>query len=218
MRFCYKARRFIDDGGSPHAAALIDNEQHLSWEELAAHCDLAVQTLQAAPAGVPVIIHGHQQVDSIVWQLACLTQNHPFVPVKSNTPAIQLARIEQQLGIGLRVDIARNRVQQFQHGKPMPLGKQALACLIFSAGSTGEPKDATVSQKALSAFSQRLQTVPLCSTQPTYLNLTLRSFEDSLLTVVSALSRGGQLILTENQTAASLEASRQHSANFSCQI
>ncbi|MCV6614635.1 MAG: AMP-binding protein, partial [Cellvibrionaceae bacterium] len=206
--FCFSQNAFVGSSEANDRLALIGEDVSYSWFEL----EQRVNQCRLQIAGFtgdqprPVVLHGQQEADFIAYILACLELGICYVPVDRSTPVARKQQIKQQLGAGLWVEVSSNQCYHF--GEKLLFASDLLgqiAYIVFTSGSTGEPKGVVIPTRGLAHFSQwlkdfeKLQVLAQGPTQSgrraVYGNMSLFGFDLSMLAWVPALANGQCLVL-----------------------
>ncbi|MBK5550281.1 amino acid adenylation domain-containing protein, partial [Pseudomonas sp. TH03] len=159
---------------TPHALALIFNEQHLSYAQLNAQANQLARVLLQHGVGPEVLvgIAVERSTQMIISLLAVLKAGGAYVPLDPEYPAERLgAMIEDS---GLRVLLTQSHLaaalptaagvtvlslDQLDYptqtdNLPERSGPQNLAYVMFTSGSTGRPKGVGITHSALTRHAQ----------------------------------------------------------------
>lgn len=125
----------------PDDIALIDDEGTLTWSELGVLVDAHPQPASS----VRVVLEPHPDRASIVAILAALQRGNPLVLLHPNASDSQKARRRERTGAGEANDPL---------DEDLPVPNEAPLALAFTSGTSGEPKIAILSRRAMIAAAE----------------------------------------------------------------
>jgi D-alanine--poly(phosphoribitol) ligase subunit 1 len=143
-------RAALRDPASPQQLAITGSDETLSWLQLsAAVMDWAERYQRCKPIeGTPVVLYGHQQAEFAVAIYSCLLHNIPYIPVDCIYPQERLREICSLASVPYYYDVAtRQFIATGEAGKV--LEEQDLAYIMFTSGSTGEPKGVQIGRESV---------------------------------------------------------------------
>ena len=119
------------------------------------------------------LIAGTQSIEEyrLIWQ--CLCNGKPFLPLNPKFPPERISQIQQTI----------------DHANLPP----DLAYLIFTSGTTGEPKGIPITGQQLSDYSATLQSILQINNNDKVLQLGDLSFDISIMAMLMAWPQGAQL-------------------------
>jgi amino acid adenylation domain-containing protein len=205
---------------SPQAIALVFGDQRLTYRELNARANQLARILhqQGVRPGDRVGLHVQRSVEMIVGLLAILKVGAAYLPLDPASPPERLRTILNEASPALVLCDERGgeRVRQLPYPhRLLPsvsavasaedpgnfssgATPQHLAYLMFTSGSTGQPKGIAVPHRAI----VRLVCHPnYCHIGPedTFLQFAPLAFDASTFEIWGCLLHGAQLVLFEGQ-------------------
>ncbi|MDR3397394.1 MAG: AMP-binding protein [Pandoraea sp.] len=203
MRFDFERLAFVDVAQAPDAPAVIDTQGTLTWAELQVATDqwMADATVAGVLPDVPLVISGHKESVFLVAMLGCLRLGTPFVPVDVINPAQRIARIGELVQAGLCFDAQADVFVPTGHNVAM-LTERGLAYIMFTSGSTGDPKGVQIGRDSVALFAGWIRDDVKPGTAPAFMDQMLFSFDFSLFNWVGALATGGCCVLCPREIIA----------------
>lgn len=206
MRFDFDHGRFVDHAHAPHAAALHDADGVMDWAELERATQAWMTRAQAAGVlpGHALVISGHKQAAFVVAMLGCLQMGVTYVPVDTINPPARLQRI---IGLVHAVAVYDAAADTFGPGAAAPraLTVPGLAYIMFTSGSTGDPKGVQIGRDSVALFTGWIRDCLALGEAPAFLNQMLFSFDFSLFDLCGALGLGGCCVLCPREVIADSE-------------
>ena len=203
MRFDFDQRCFIDTDNGQTLPAGTDARQTLSWQALHDEVDAWIDQARRAgvQAGVPLVIVGHKEAGFLVAMLGCLMLGVPFVPVDAINPVERQRRIVDIVRAAVIHDAASG---SFAAGcaDPAPLAEPDIAYIMFTSGSTGDPKGVQIGTDSLALFAGWIRDCLTLGPAPAFMDQMLFSFDFSLFNVAGALVTGGSCVLCAREIIA----------------
>ncbi|WAI83615.1 MULTISPECIES: D-alanine--poly(phosphoribitol) ligase [Achromobacter] len=201
MRFDLKTFQFVDTGMSPDALAVGAVDRSLSWAQLRAEAHAWAENARkhgAAP-DVPVAIYGHKEASFFVAMVGALLIGAPFVPVDTIYPVERLRRIVEIVCAAAVYDAAAGT---FTQGEGAVLAERGLAYVMFTSGSTGDPKGVQIGRESVGLLGDWMQGSFGLGEAPVFMNQAPFSFDLSMYEVFGTLASGGACLLNAREQIA----------------
>ncbi len=208
----------------PDAAAVVFEDQVVTYGELNARANQLAHYLRSLGAGPEVLvgIFLESSVERIVAQLGVLKSGAAFVPLDTKFPAERLRLMlddtrmpllitERRLALDfvqqakplrtVYLDDERDSIAQQSAENPSPAaGPENLAYAIYTSGSTGKPKGVLIEHRSLSNVTAVLARDFRVQPESRILQFFSFSFDPSVLDVHIALSSGATLCLASKES------------------
>ena len=148
MRFDLKTFQFVDSARAPDALAVVGADRSLTWAQLRDEATAWADEARAhgAAPDVPVAIYGHKEASFFVAMVGALLVGAPFVPVDTIYPPERLRRIVEIVRAAAVYDAA---ARGFEPGEGAELAERGLAYVMFTSGSTGDPKGVQIGRESV---------------------------------------------------------------------
>ena len=187
----------IDHWGkmTPDRAAYISGGRTLTYGELCRRSDvLAARLAGSLPEKSPVVVLGHKEPELLIAYLGVIKSGRAYVPVDTAVPSHRIERIVAASGAPLT--LSPEKVVELSDGPgpapPWRLGIDDHYYIMFTSGSTGEPKGVPITYGCLQSFLRWILAEHAFEEgREVYLNVVPYSFDVSLMDTYPALVTGG---------------------------
>ena len=198
----------IDHWGrtTPDRVAHISGGRSLTYGELLRRSDaLAARLAATLPPKAPAVVLGHKEPELLVAYLGAIKSGRAYVPVDTAVPAQRVERIVAASGAG--ITLTPETVPALSDGRePAPgltLDTDDHYYIMFTSGSTGEPKGVPITYGCLQSFLRwTLGEHPFEEGREVFLNVVPYSFDVSLMDTYPSLVTGGTVVsVTKDELA-----------------
>ena len=218
----------------PQAEALRCGTVGLTYEQLNQQANQLARYLQkqGVTPGTLVGLCLERSPEMIISLLAILKAGGAYVPLDPGYPAARLNQLITQTGVQPIITRKKERdrlppenvcilvdeeercfAQQSDQNLDVTISAEAVAYVLFTSGSSGQPKGVAISHRAIGRTVQGANYLRLDETV-CMLGLAPLAFDASTLEIWGSLANGGRLVL-EAQNLPSLEAIKQTIQTYS---
>jgi D-alanine--poly(phosphoribitol) ligase subunit 1 len=216
MYFDLAANEFKEIDRDPAKLAFGCADRELTWQQLKDLSDKICSLLEQTniPEGAPVIIYGEKETLFIAAILACYRKKLPFIPIEPSLPAKRIENIILQSGAQLgilcgnssdapQLSISINSDLEIVGQSTFETVHPDSAYILFTSGSSGEPKGVIVTRENLISFASWFCKNFPVSHETEFINQASLLFDISLADVFGTLHTGGSAVFNSSSQVAS---------------
>ncbi|MFG2169752.1 non-ribosomal peptide synthetase, partial [Micromonospora chersina] len=185
----------------PSLVAIIDGDQHTTYQQLAENSDQLAHRLHALgiTTGHLVALHMPRNTDLITAMLAVLKTGAAYLPIDITTPPARVTQLLHDAHPSIvltNLDIPDAPTTTL----PTPLPDQP-AYLIYTSGSTGNPKGVLVPHRNLTALITATTREYQFGPHDTWTLFHSPAFDFAVWEIWGPLLTGGRLVITDHTTS-----------------
>ena len=182
---------------APERLAHVSGERSLTYADLLRRSDaVASELMRALPDDQsPVAVLGHKEPELLAAFLGAIKAGHPYVPIDTALPPHRIERIVDLSGA--RLTLTPDLVGALPDGDgpftPRRLAPADPFYIMFTSGSTGEPKGVVITLGCLTSFLAWMVEEQAFGPGETFLNVVPYSFDVSWMDTYVSLITGGTI-------------------------
>jgi D-alanine--poly(phosphoribitol) ligase subunit 1 len=183
---------------APEAIAHLSGDKTLTYGELRGRSDglASYLTKRFSDDRRPIAVLGHREPEMLIAFLGAVKSGRPYVPIDIALPQTRIDQILASSNAALT--LTPDQIRQFsasELGAPaIPVEKNEPFYILFTSGSTGEPKGVIITLACLEHFiSWMLAEQQFSKRVEVFLNQAPFSFDLSVMDLFCSLATGGTL-------------------------
>lgn len=238
MRFNFFTNAFIELEQKAEKLAISGSDKDSTWAEAKAIVDRYIENFQELkiPKGNPVILYGHKEHLFPLAMLACMQYDLPYIPIDKIYPQERVKKIMEISGAQLLINCGKYEIDaklpviidhhlNLRVQSPVDYSKgltysetDPLRYILFTSGSTGEPKGVQITRSSLLSFCEWIQSDYPFSPDDVFLNQSLFTFDVSLYDLLGAFMSGGSMLLIDSDIMKDVDRLFGKLKNYGCSV
>ncbi len=238
MKYNFHSKEFVETGSIPDKLAIAGSDGDIDWNTLKIKVEkLSFELMQLAiPTGHPVLIYGHKEHLFPVAILACIHSSMTYIPIDKIYPLDRIKKIMEITGTQILINCSNNTLElEFAatinpkletivafppdyNNRIYGSSIEPLQYIMFTSGSTGEPKGVQISYKSMLSFVDWAVRDFGFSVNDVFMNQAPFTFDVSLCDILNSMALGGTLVLTSNDIVKDQNAFLNRIAFYRCSV
>ena len=183
---------------APEAIAHVSGDRTLTYSELRRSSEglAAYLTKRFGNDRRPIAVLGHREPEMLIAFLGTVKSGRPYVPIDTALPQTRIDQILASSNAALT--LTPDQIRHFSTGASLvsttPVEKNAPFYILFTSGSTGEPKGVIITLGCLEHFiNWMIAEQQFSKGAEVFLNQAPFSFDLSVMDLYCSLTTGGAL-------------------------
>lgn len=238
MIYNFNQKKFTETAILRNKLAIVGSDSEIDWNTLQIKTEKLVEIFLQIdiPSGHPVIIFGHKEYFFPLAILACIHSNTTYIPIDKIYPIERIKKIIELTGsqilincsdVNLEIEIAvtinadftikNNYTPNFQN-RIYGDSSDPLQYIMFTSGSTGEPKGVQITQSSILSFLNWALHDFGFSCNDVFLNQAPFTFDVSLCDILNSFAHGGTLVLSSTEIVKNQETFFNRLIQYKCSV
>ena len=238
MKYNFKTKQFSEIEILSKKLSIAGSDKDISWETLKLKTEQLASVFKeiGIPKGHPIIIYGHKEYLFPLAILACIHSNTTYIPIDKIYPIERIKKIVEITGsqiiincsnevldieFAVNIDSAFTPIFNFNpdySNKIYETLDDPLQYIMFTSGSTGEPKGVQITQNSILTFLDWANKDFGFSADDVFMNQAPFTFDVSLCDILNSFSLGGTLVLTSSEIVKNQEVFFNRLIFYNCSV
>ncbi len=238
MKYNFKTKQFTEIDVLSKKLSIAGSDKDIDWETLKLKTEQLTAVIHKIdiPKGHPVIIYGHKEYLFPIAILACIHSNTTYIPIDKIYPIERIKKIIEITGsqiiincsneildikFSVNIDSTLNLIFNFNPDYSKKIHETIedhLQYIMFTSGSTGEPKGVQITQNSILTFLDWANKDFGFTAEDVFMNQAPFSFDVSLCDILNSFSLGGTLVLTSSEIVKDKEVFFNRLISYNCSV
>jgi len=238
MKYNFKTKQFSEIEILSKKLSIAGSDKDIAWETLKLKTEQLASVFKeiGIPKGHPIIIYGHKEYLFPLAILACIHSNTTYIPIDKIYPIERIKKIVEITGsqiiincsnevldieFAVNIDSAFTPIFNFNPDYSNKIYENLddpLQYIMFTSGSTGEPKGVQITQNSILTFLDWANKDFGFSADDVFMNQAPFTFDVSLCDILNSFSLGGTLVLTSSEIVKNQEVFFNRLIFYNCSV
>jgi D-alanine--poly(phosphoribitol) ligase subunit 1 len=238
MKYNFTSKQFIETEIDSKKIAIAGSDGDIEWKTLQDTVEKLKSEFRKLniPGGHPIIIYGHKEYLFPLAILACIHSGITYIPIDKIYPIDRIKKIIEKTGaqilincsgekldIDFKVTISNQLITTINStpdftGKVYGNSNDLLQYIMFTSGSTGEPKGVQITNNSILTFVNWSMKDFGFSKNDVFMNQAPFTFDVSLCDILNAFSQGGTLVLSSTEMVKDQESFIKRVSKYQCSV
>jgi D-alanine--poly(phosphoribitol) ligase subunit 1 len=238
MKYDFQLKQFSETKIGNAKIAIAGSDVDIDWNTLKNQVEQLKEVFNTLciPHGHPVIIYGHKEYFFPVCILACIHAGITYIPIDKTYPIDRIKNILEKTGSQILINcsdetlaidfpvIINNQYTVKINSTPdyvekiYAINNDILQYIMFTSGSTGEPKGVQIAYSSILAFVKWAMKDFGVTSKDVILNQALFTFDLSMWDMLNAFSHGATLVLTSSDVIKNQQVFIERIINYKCTL
>ena len=215
MYFDVASKNFKEENIGSDKIAFIAADKNVTWSELKTLSDKICKTFinTGILKGNPVLVYGDKEAFFLAAILSCYRMGLPFVPLNNSLPKNRKEKIIEQTESEVMIVcgdhenipetsvVIKDDLSVQQKESTNSLHAIDATYILFTSGSSGEPKGVIISDENITSFTQWFVKEFPVNKETIFINQASFLFDISLADFFGTLQTGGTCVFNTNEIA-----------------
>lgn len=238
MRYEFNKKEFVEQDIDSDKLAIAGSDYEISWSSLQVMTEKLTCILKGlnVSKGCPIIIYGHKEALFPIAILSCIHSSTTYIPIDKIYPIERIKKIIEITGaqvivqcsetipnidipilIKPNLDVTTLR-EIDKRNEYNDFGEEILQYIMFTSGSTGEPKGVQITYSSILNFVNWASRAFNLSSKDVFMNQAPFTFDVSLCDIINSFRLGSTLVLSSTDMIKDQDSFFERLYHYKCSV